>query len=152
MSNRRQASPDAPGGSMGDVFEDLRTEKHISARQYQAAMLFLGDLGAAHGRSGGLVGSTTEKVQTGARERIWPPGGPRGIVALDQRLNRLRRHERRLMEFLIKHRELARGTLSDWGRVNSGYRTAKTARAVAVGRIGALLDTLADEYLGPDAV
>jgi hypothetical protein len=44
-----------------------------------------------------------------------------------------------------------RGTLSDLGRQRSGYATQKTARAFAVGRVSALLDTLADQYLGVEA-
>jgi len=135
---------------MGDIISDLHSERHLTARQFRAAVLFLSDLQAAHGDSGGLVGSGTEKVQTAARERLRPPGGPHGIVELDRRLNRLRPHERRLMTFLVTHREQARGKLSDYGRLRSGYSKRETARAVTVGRIGALLDTLAEEYLGPE--
>jgi hypothetical protein len=136
---------------MSDVISDLHTEGHLTPRQFRAAVAFLGDLRGVHGRSAGLVGEMAEKVDSGCRTRLGPSGGPSGIFALDQRLNRLRGHERRLMEYLIKHRELARGSLSDFGRLHSGYKTARTTRAVAIGRIGALLDTLADEYLEPDA-
>lgn len=137
---------------MSDVISDLHTEGHITPRQFRAAVAFLCDLQASHGSSGGLVGEVAERVQTGVRARLWPPGGPAGIVALDQRLRRLRPHERRLMAFLVTHSELARGSLSDFGRTHSGYQTARTTRAVTVGRIGALLDTLAEEYLGPETV
>jgi hypothetical protein len=136
---------------MGDVLDDLAAEGHLSTRQYRAVVLFLADLRAYHGRSDGLVGQTTEKVDSALREQICPPGGPRGIVELDNRLNRLRPHERRTMRDLVICREKPRGTLSDLGRLLSGYKTAKTTRAVMVGRIGALLDTLAEEYLGPEA-
>lgn len=152
MSNRLKPAPGAPGGSMGDVFADMRTEGHLSERQHLAGMLFLRDLQGQHGHSSGIVGEMRDKVDVSVRPRLWPPGGPSGsgLAPLDARLNRLRGHERRLMGWLIKHRELARGTLSDFGRLHSGYQTAKTQRAVAVGRIGALLDTLADEYLGAE--
>jgi hypothetical protein len=133
---------------MGDVFEDMRAEAHLTERQYLAGLMVLRDLQAWHGTSGGIVGEVRDKVDVSTRPLLWPPGGP-SIAALDYRLNRLRPHERRLMAFLIKHRELARGTLGDFGRMYSGYKTAKTTRAVTVGRIGALLDSLADEYLGP---
>jgi hypothetical protein len=138
---------------MGDVLEDLRSEGHLSARQHRAMALFLRDLQANHGTSEGVVGLLAERVQSSTRSRLWPPGGSSGgLAALDALLYGLRPHERRLVAFLVKHREEARGTLSDFGRVHSGYKTPRTTRAVAIGRIGALLDTLADEYLGPEAV
>jgi hypothetical protein len=136
---------------MGDVLDTLKEDGHLSERRYRAGMLFLADLQAAHGSSDGLVGQASEKVDSGARERLRPPGGPSGIAELDGRLNRLRRHERRLMEWLIRHRELNRGSLADLGRMDSGYATVKTGRAYAAGRIASLLDTLAEEYLGPEA-
>ena len=147
MSNRRRASPDAPGGSMGDVLEDLRQEGHLTQRQYQACVLFLRDLQAYHGDSAGLVGQVSERVSMSNRPRVRPSGGP-SISHLDSLLGGLRPHERELMAYLVKGREQLRGTLADFGRLHSGYQTMRTARAVAVGRIGALLDTLVDEYLG----
>ena len=134
---------------MGDIIDALKEEGHLSRRQHQAGVLLLRDLRAYHGQSDGLVGQTAEKVDSGSRARLWPPGGP-CIVALDARLNRLRPHERRLMAWLIRQRELPRGMLRDLGRDVSGYTDRIPARAVAVGRIGALLDTLADDYLGVD--
>ncbi len=155
MGNRRRPSPNAPGGAMGDMISDLHGEGHISARQLRAALAFLNDLHAWHGSSEGLVmGDMQDRVQLCRGARLWPPGGSSSasLAALDARLNRLRGHERRLMASLVKCRELARGSLSDLGRQLSGYKTARTTRAVMVGRIGALLDTLADEYLGPERV
>jgi hypothetical protein len=134
---------------MGDVLETLHQEGRLTDRRYRAGMLFLADLQATHGDSSGLVGQIGEKVQAGVRERLAPPGGPRGIADLDGRLNRLRRHERELMGWLVRHKERNRGSLADLGRVDAGYVTVKTGRAYAAGRISALLDTLAEEYLGP---
>jgi hypothetical protein len=150
MTNRRRPAPNAPGGPLEDIFEDLRSEGHLTARQHLAGMLLLRDLQAAHGRSAGLVGSPSEKVQTGASERICPPGGLYGIAEMDRRLNRLRPHERRLMSRLVTCREKARGSLPDLGRLLSGYKTAKTTRAVMVGRVGGLLDSVAEIWLGPE--
>jgi hypothetical protein len=150
MANRRRASPDAPGGSMGDVLDSLREEGHLSDRRYRAGMAFLAELQASHGQSAGLVGQLAEKVDTGATQRLWPSGGSRGIVALDARLNRLRRHERELMSWLVQHKERNRGSLADLGRIDSGYQTVRTGRAYAAGRIAALLDTLAEEYFGAE--
>lgn len=153
MSNRRLPAANAPGGAMGDLLEDLQQERHLSERQWLAATLFLRDLQGVHGHSGGLVGELRDKVDVSVRPRLWPPGGPSGdLGALDARLNRLRGHERRLMEFLIRHRELARGSLKDFGRMHSAYTKRETARAYAIGRIAALLETLADEYLGSGAL
>lgn len=148
MSNRKRPVPDAPGGSMGELISELHSEGHVNPRQFRAVVALLSDLRAYHGDSGGLVGYPTEKVQTGASERIWPPGGPPGIVELGNRLNRLRPHERHLMRRLVVGKEMARGTLADLGRLSSGYKTAKTRKAVAVGRICAFLDTLVEIYDG----
>jgi hypothetical protein len=114
--------------------------------------MFWRDLTAWYGGSEGLVmGDINDRVQLSRGARMWPPGGSysAALSTFDARLNRLRRHERRLVGWLIKHRELARGTLADFGRTTSAYKTRRDQRAVSVGRIGALLDTLADEYLGP---
>jgi hypothetical protein len=137
---------------MGDVFDDMRDEGHLSARQHLTAMLLLRDLRAHHGTSAGLVGDISPRVQMCAQARLAPPDGRGGVELgkLDVRLARLRSHERRLMGSLVMCREKARGTLADLGRMASGYKTSRTTRAVMVGRIGALLDTLAEEYLGPE--
>jgi hypothetical protein len=55
------------------------------------------------------------------------------------------------MANLVKMRELTRGSLADFGRTRSGYKARRDQIAVSIGRIGALLDTLADEYLGAEA-
>lgn len=138
---------------MGDVFDEMRDEGHLSFRQHLAAMAFLADLQASHGSSAGLVGDMSPRVQVGLRAPLAPPAGQGGVelVKLDERLGKkLRPHERRLMGALVMCREKARGTLADLGRLASGYKTSRTTRAVMVGRIGALLDTLAEEYLGPE--
>lgn len=150
MSNKRRPSPNAPGGSLPDILSDLLDEGHLSPRLARAAMALIRDLQAPHGRSAGLVGSTAEKIQTGLREPLWPSGGPRGIVAFDERINRLWQHERQWMAELVKSRESARGSLADLGRQRSGYKTAKTTRAVAVGMTVAFLHSLAEIYFGPD--
>jgi hypothetical protein len=148
MSNRRLPAPDAPGGALPDVIDDLHAEGHLTQRQHQAALLFLRELQASCGRSAGLVMDISERVDTSRRPASRPPGGP-SVAHLDQRLNRLHGHERQLMAHLVRSRELARGKLSDYGRTRSAYATQKTARAFAVGRVSALLDSLADTYLGP---
>ena len=147
---RRWMVANAPGGSMADVIDDIDMEGHLTSRHRLAATMFMADLQSSHGTSEGVVADTQPRVDTSVRPRFWPVGSPGDIASLDQRLNRLRRHERQLMGHLVKSRELARGSLSDYGRMRSGYQSQKTARAYAVGRVVALLDTLADEYLGPE--
>ena len=151
MSNRRLPAPNAPGGAFSDIISDLHSEGHISPRRFRAGVVLLIDWQAAHGRSVGLVGSTAEKVQTGFRERLCPTGGP-SIAGFDQRLHRLPPHQRQLLKELVTSKEHARGSLSDIGRRHSGYQTARTARAVAVGMIVVLLDAVAEVWLGPEVV
>lgn len=136
---------------MGDVLEALHAEGHLSPRQHRAFALFLCSLQAQHGTSEGIVMQLAERVQSSSKGRLRPPGGrPGHIAGLDALLHRLRPHERRLLAFMIRHRELPRGSLRDFGRQVSGYTDRIPARAVAIGRIGALLDTLADEMLAQE--
>lgn len=134
---------------MGDVISDLHQEGHVSPKQFRAAVSFLNDLHAWHGGSGGLVlGDIDDRVQMSHEGRLWPPGGSysAALGAFDARLKLLRPHERHLMRRLVVGKEMARGTLADLGRLSSGYKTAKTRKAVAVGRICAFLDTLVEIY------
>jgi hypothetical protein len=133
---------------MADLIQDLAAEKHLSPRQIRAASMFLRELQAHHGSSGGLVTNITEKIDVGRQARLRPPGGP-SIAALDARLNKLHQHERVLLAALVRHGEKGRATLSDYGRQRSGYSTGRTARAFSVGRVSGLLETLADTYFGP---
>lgn len=144
MSNRRRPSPNAPGGSMGDVIEDMAEKGHLNARQREAAALFLAALQAHHGSSQGIVGSTSDKVDCTLQLPCWPPGGGVPVDACERLLKGLRGHERELLKFLVTHRELPRGSLADWGRQHSNYKTGKTQLAVTVGRVTAMLDSIAE--------
>jgi hypothetical protein len=136
------------GGAMGDVVEELHKEGHVSDAHYVTACRFLHDLRRSHGTSDGIVGQLCERVQTSTRERLAPPGG--GDFDAYERVRRvldgLFGHERRLIGFLVVQKELARGSLSDFGRQMSGYKTNKTTRAYAVGRINGLLASIAELY------
>ena len=136
------------GGSFPDVLNELHKEGHITATQYAAASRFVMDLQRSHGTSDGIVSQTQERVQTSLRERLAPPGGGDvdAFARMDKLLSQLRRHERLILEFLILRRELPRGSLCDLGRQLSRYQTNKTTRAAAVGRIGALLDSVVELY------
>jgi len=136
------------GGSFPDVLAELHKEGHITDRQYGTACRFVADMQASHGTSDGIVSQTQERVQTSHRARTRPPGGgdPDAFARMDRLLCQLRSHERGVLEFLILRRELPRGSLCDLGRQLSRYQTNKTTRAAAVGRIGALLDSVVELY------
>lgn len=146
MSNRVRDSHWEAGGSLGDILVDLHKEGHISNDQFVSACRFLEDLKNARGNSNGLVPVVEERVQTSIRARLFPAGGAaneaqnRMAGVLDQ----LRLHEREVLHFLIMKRELSRGTLTDFGRITSNYKTAKTMRAVAVGQVRSLLAAIAE--------
>ena len=149
MSNRkrlRRCSLNAPGGGFGDLLDDLKSEGHLSDRQYLAGCLLLSMLRACHGRSTGLVVSLSDKVDSSRKHPLWPVGGGASISALDGLLKGLRQHERMLLKFLIVHLPL--GHLTDWGRTGSAYKADKTMRAVTVGRVTGFLDSVA-ELLAP---
>lgn len=136
------------GGAMGDVVEELHREGHVPDDHCLAVYRLLEDMRRAHGSSDGIVGQVCERVQTCTRERLAPPGG--GDLDAFNRMTRLLDalsvHERRLLNFLVVQRELARGSLSDLGRMSSGYQTNKTTRAFAVGRISSLLASIHESY------
>lgn len=144
MSNRRRPQSNAPGGAFGDVLADLRSEEHLTQRQYDAGQLLLALLQAWHGSSAGMVGQLSCRVDAPLLLPSWPPGGGAGMHMMERMLRGMRQHERELLKFLALHRELPRGSLADWGRTRSAYRTSKTQRAVAVGRVGGMLDTIAE--------
>jgi hypothetical protein len=65
---------------------------------------------------------------------------------MDRVVGNLRTHERETMAYLIRCRELSRGTLAERGRQTSGYTHGRAARAFMTGRIVALLDSIAEVY------
>jgi len=144
MSNRRCATANAPGGSFGDVMDELKEEGHLTLRQWNAGQLLLVVLQTSHGSSAGIVGQVGDKVDNSTRQPLYPPGGGTGADAVGALLKGLRHHERELFKFLVVHRELPRGSLADWARTRSAYKTNKTCRAMAVGRITGFLDSIAE--------
>jgi len=146
MSNRKRiarCTPNAPGGGFGDLLDELKGEQHLTDRQYLAGNVLLTMLRTSHGSSNGLVGQISDKVDSSARQPLWPVGGA-SIAHVDSLLKGLRRHERELFKFLVVHKELPRGSLADWGRTRSAYKTNKTRRAVTVGRVTGFLDSVAE--------
>lgn len=136
------------GGALGDVFDELHREGHISDGDYVACCRFLDDLRRSHGNSDGIVGQVCERVQTSTRERLAPPGGGDvdAFARVTRLLDSLPDHQRKWIGSLIVKREVARGSLSDLGRITSAYKTNKTTRAFAVGRITAISASIAERY------
>lgn len=136
------------GGALGDVVLELQKEKHLTEGQVRAALAFLRDMRAAYGCSDGVVGQIAEKVDSSTRSRVAPPGRPANgsHVRMSHVLRNLRMHERETLHFLIMKREFTRGSLSDLGRMSSGYQTQRTARAAATGQVRALLASVAELY------
>lgn len=133
---------------MVDVLTSLVKEGHLTQAQARAGYAFLKDLQKHQGSSDGLVGQVAERVDSSTRSRLAPPDGG-GSDAYAQVLRGLRPHERELLHFLVIHKELPRGSLADWGRLNSAYKTPKTCKAMAVGAIRMMLDSMAALYTVP---
>jgi hypothetical protein len=149
LRDRQNAQIDwMAGGAMGDVVEELHKEGHVSDAEYVACCRFLEDMRRSHGTSDGIVSQVCERVQTSRRERLAPPGGgdPDAFARVTQLLNGLPHHQRTWMNSLILKREAVRGSLSDLGRIASAYKTNKTTRAFAVGRITAIFASIAEQY------
>jgi len=53
-------------------------------------------------------------------------------------------HERELLAWLIRRREMVRGGLSDLGRLLSAYRTQKTCGAFARAKVQSLVALIAE--------
>jgi len=136
------------GGALGDTLEELYKDGHISGLQYATASKFLHDLRTSRGSSEGVVGVVEERVQSSTRSRIAPPGAHANAAQRRTAhvLKQLRDHERETLHFLIMRREMARGGLSDLGRIRSNYQTQKTTRAAATGLVRALVATIVEVY------
>jgi len=133
---------------MVDVLTSLVKQGHLTQAQAKAGYSFLRDLQKSQGSSAGLVGQVAERVDSSTMARLAPPDGG-GSDAYSKVLQGLRPHERELLHFLVIHKELPRGSLADWGRQNSAYKTPKTATAAAVGAIRMMLDSMAALYTVP---
>jgi hypothetical protein len=133
------------GGSMAEVLDEMRRQKRLTDSELHAGYLFLRDLCAYHGRTGGLVGSTAERVDkslsVGAGAN-WTRAHERCQRALDG----LHGHERRVLEWMICHRERARPDLATLGRQVSTYSNRDHAIAAAVSAIAGVLRSIMEVY------
>lgn len=133
---------------MGEIIEGLRKEGHIRDSLYVPAARLLDDMRRAHGSS--RLGSVMlmERVQGSVQPRCWPAGGgdPDAFARMNVVLCQLMGHERRTMAYMIRAREVPRGSLADQGRWLSGYEHSRAARAYMTGRICSLLESIAEVY------
>lgn len=142
MSNRKRFAETMPAGALATTIEEIRKEGHLTAWQYQAYQLIQAYLQASTGgSSAGLVMVAGDKVDRSATARSHPPGGS----ALDEQTARLfrdlRKHELKLLNVMATGRY---GCLEHYGKVNSGFRSSKTARPWAIGQVQALLESVAE--------
>jgi hypothetical protein len=140
MSNRTRGG--RPAG-LGYVVDDIRKEaSHLTVSQYEAAKLIMAYMAGGWGSSEGLVGQIGTKVDCSTVARLYPPsGGGHLDERTAQQLRGLRQHEIELISRIA----FGRGRcLEEYGMVNSGYKTNKTARAFAIGRVTALLESVAE--------
>ncbi len=141
MSNRTRVGNKKPSG-LGFVINDIqREEKHLTIYQRDAALLLMAYMEATGGSSAGLVGRMADKVDCSTVQRSHPPGGGE----LDERwarlLRSLHKHELELITRIAHGRG---GCLEQLGKVKSSFKANRTARAFAIGRVTALLDSVVE--------
>lgn len=146
---KRRPSPEA-GGSFAEIVASLFKSGRLSARQVRAAEMFLRDLTAYHGSTG--TGGYGERVDSSRRPGGKLSGWTQAHIDCQAILDKMWWHERRTLEFLILNRERARRSLADFGREAFGYEDRSMATAAAIAKIGGLLDSIAEHYLGHEAL
>ena len=138
-----------PGGALGDVVDEVYKEGHIPAAHYASAQCFLRDMRKFHGHSFGIV-QYAERVQSSYKDRLPALGSrPEAFRRMQKVLDGFYEHDRGLFNYLVRKKELARGALSDLGRMWSGYKTNKTTRAYMVGRVASMVATMHETYGEP---
>jgi hypothetical protein len=148
---KRKAEPftcQESGGAFATIVAELYKKGRITPRQARAAQMFLNDLTAYHGSTG--MGGYQERVDTSARPGKLS-GWSQAHINAQAILDKLWFHERKTLGYLITRKEKARGSLADFGREVFGYSDQAMAVASAVAKIGGLLDSIAEHYLGVDA-
>jgi hypothetical protein len=140
MSNRKRVV--GPAG-LGYVVDDIQKEaNHLTTWQKLAAALLMQHMSGVIGSSDGLVGQMSTKVDCSTRPRAAPPNSYGSVNhQIAQVVSSLRPHEKDLLSRIARGRG---GCLADYGKVKSGFQVNRTARAFAIGRVSALLDTVAE--------
>jgi len=137
------------GGTFATIVSELYKKGRITPRQAKAAQMFLNDLTAYHGSTG--TGGYGERVDSSRKPGGKLSGWTQSHVDCQRILDRLWFHERRTLEYLIVNRERQRPSLADFGREAFGYEDRSMATAAAIAKIGGLLDSIAEHYLGAEA-
>lgn len=146
---RRQPTQPEAGGTFATIVSELYKKGRITPRQAKAAQMFLNDLTAYHGSTG--TGGYGERVDSSRKPGGKLSGWTQSHVDCQRILDRLWFHERRTLEYLIVNRERQRPSLADFGREAFGYEDRSMATAAAIAKIGGLLDSIAEHYLGAEA-
>jgi hypothetical protein len=136
------------GGAFATIVSELYKKGRITPRQAKAAQMFLNDLTAYHGSTG--TGGYGERVDSSSKPGKLT-GWTQAHINAQTVLDKLWFHERKTLDYLITSREKQRGSLADFGREVFGYSDQAMAVASAVAKIGGLLDSIAEHYLGVDA-
>lgn len=135
------------GGSFPDLLTDLKRQGHISDDLYIAGCRLVHDMTRFHGSSAGIVAQYGERTAKGdgssERRNVSDFDAFRRMDAI---LSAMRDHERKMLAFCVLSRELERGSLADWGRQQSSFKTRQQAKAVAVGQVKTLLQTISELY------
>lgn len=137
------------GGAFASIVSELYKKGRISPRQARAAQMFLVDLTAYHGSTG--TGGYGERVDSSRKPGGKLSGWTQSHINCQAILDRLWHHERKTLEYLILNREKARPSLADFGRSVFGYEDRSMATAAAIAKIGCLLDSIGEHYIGVDA-
>lgn len=137
------------GGAFASIVSELYKKGRITPRQARAAQMFLNDLTAYHGSTG--TGGYGERVDTSRKPGGKLSGWTQAHINAQAILDKMWRHERRTLEYLITNREKQRPSLADFGREAFGYTEPHAAAAAAIAKIGCLLDSIAEHYLGMES-
>jgi hypothetical protein len=137
------------GGAFATIVSELYKKGRISPRQARAAQMFLNDLTAYHGSTG--TGGYGERVDSSRKPNGMLAGWTQSHINAQAILDKLWQHERRTLEYLITAREKHRPSLADFGRAMFGYEDKSMAIAAAIAKIGCLLDSIGEHYLGNES-
>lgn len=149
VKRRETFSCQESGGAFASIVSDLFKKGRITPRQARAAQMFLDDLTSYHGTSG--AGGYGERVDNSRKPGGKLSGWTQSHINAQAILDKMWHHERRTLEYLILNREKARPSLADFGREAFGYTEPHSAAAAAIAKIGCLLDSISEHYLGVDS-
>lgn len=137
------------GGAFATIVSELYKKGRISPRQAKAAQMFLNDLTAYHGSTG--TGGYGERVDSSRKPGGKLSGWTQSHINAQSILDKLWAHERKTLDYLITNREKQRPSLADFGREVFGYEDKSMAIAAAIAKIGGLLESISEHYIGNES-